>query len=232
MKIAICDDEADFVETIYQYLWDEQYCTIDKFFDSEGIWERYKNGYQYDIIFCDIMMQPLNGIELGRKIRSIDKKVTLVYLTSNLEFAPLGYEVRAFRYLLKPISKEALLSVMNDIRKEHNKERKLLFDTSIGSILFPESSLIYIEAFDKEAKIFYDSDSFYVKKSLSDLENMLTKQHFFRIHRKYLVHLDHVLEYDNNKVTLDNGKTLPISRRRSKEFRQSMEAFIKGEYLC
>lgn len=231
MKIAICDDETNFVETVYQYLWDEQNCTIDKFYNSEEFWARYENGYQYDIIFCDIMMQPLNGIELGRKIRKVDPKVTLVYLTSNLDYAPLGYEVRAFRYLLKPINKEALLSVMNDIRKEHNNERKLLFDTSIGSILVPESSLIYIEAFDKEVQIFYDSDSFYIKKGLSDLEDMLNKQLFFRIHRKYLVHLDHVLEYDNTKVTLDNGKTLPISRRRSKEFRHSMETFIKGEYL-
>lgn len=231
MKIAICDDEIDFVETIYQYLWDEQNCTIDKFFNSEEVWDRYQNGYQYDIIFCDIMMQPLNGIELGRKIRKVDKKVTLVYLTSNLDYAPLGYEVRAFRYLLKPINKEALLSVMNDIRKEHSNERKLLFDTSIGSILVPESSIIYIEAFDKEVQIFYDSDSFYVKKGLSELEDMLDKQQFFRIHRKYMVHLDHVIEYDNTKVTLDCGRTLPISRRRSREFRQAMESFIKGECL-
>ena len=176
-------------------------------------------------------MQPLNGIELGRKIRKVDKKVTLVYLTSNLDYAPLGYEVRAFRYLLKPINKEALLSVMNDIRKEHSNERKLLFDTSIGSILVPESSIIYIEAFDKEVQIFYDSDSFYVKKGLSELEDMLDKQQFFRIHRKYMVHLDHVIEYDNTKVTLDCGRTLPISRRRSREFRQAMESFIKGECL-
>ena len=120
---------------------------------------------------------------------------------------------------------------MNDIRKEHSNERKLLFDTSIGSVLVPESSIIYIEAFDKEVQIFYDSDSFYVKKGLSELEDMLDKQQFFRIHRKYMVHLDHVIEYDNTKVTLDCGRTLPISRRRSREFRQAMESFIKGECL-
>ena len=62
MKIAICDDEIDFVETIYQYLWDEQNCTIDKFFNSEEVWDRYQNGYQYDIIFCDI------SIGISRKI--------------------------------------------------------------------------------------------------------------------------------------------------------------------
>lgn len=105
----------------------------------------------------------------------------------------------------------------------------MLFDTSIGSILVPEGSLIYIEAFDKEVQVFYDNDSFYIKKGLSELEDMLTKQQFFRIHRKYLVHLDHVVEYDTTKVTLDCGRTLPISRRRSKKFRQAMEAFIKGE---
>lgn len=228
MRIAICDDEACFVETIYQYLWDEQNCTIETFLDSEELWAQYQNGTRYDVIFCDIVMEPLNGIELARNIRTLDKNVILIYLTSNLDYAPLGYEVRAFRYLLKPVHKEALLSVMNDIRKEQERERKLLFETTIGSLLVSEDTIKYIEVLDKEIQIFYNDDSFYIKKGLGEVEDTLTPQYFFRIHRKYLVHLDHVLEYDNTKVTLDSGKTLPVSRRRSKLFRKAMETFIQG----
>lgn len=231
MKIAICDDEACFVETIYQYLWDEQNCTIDTFLSSEEIWAQYQNGTRYDVIFCDIIMESINGIELARKIRTLDKDVILVYLTSNLDYAPLGYEVRAFRYLLKPIQRETLNSVMNDIRNELKKEKKLLFETPIGSILIFENTIKYIEVSDKEIQIFYNNDSFYIRKGLNEVEDILTAQFFFRIHRKYLIHLDHVLEYDNSKVTLDCGRTLPISRRRSKLFRNTMDAFIKGEYL-
>lgn len=228
MKIAICDDEACFVNTIYQYLWNEQNCTIETFLSAEELWKQYENGIRYDVIFCDIMMQPLNGIELAHKIRTLDNNVILVYLTNNLEFAPLGYEVRAFRYLLKPIHEKDFLSVMEEIRREQKKEKKLLFETSIGSLLIPESSIVYMEAFDKDIQIFYNQDSFYVKRGLNELEETLTNHCFFRIHRKYLIHLDHVLEYDNSKVTLDCGKTLPVSRRKSKAFRESMESFIKG----
>ena len=59
MKIAICDDEACFVNTIYQYLWNEQNCTIETFLSAEELWKQYENGIRYDVIFCDIMMQPL-----------------------------------------------------------------------------------------------------------------------------------------------------------------------------
>ena len=231
MRIAICDDEACFVDTIYQYLWDEQHCTIDTFLEAEQLLAQYENGTRYDVIFCDIMMEPLNGIELARKIRMLDQNVILVYLTSNLDYAPLGYEVRAFRYLLKPIQKEALLSVMAEIHQELKVQKKLLLETPFGSILIQENSIKYIEVFDKELQIFYDNDYLCIKKGLNELESMLTSQYFFRVHRKYLVHLDHVLEYDNSKVTLDCGKTLPISRRKSKEFRGAMNLFIKGELL-
>ena len=228
MRIAICDDEKCFVESIYHYLWAEQDCTIETFLSAEELWAQYENGFHYDVIFCDIVMQPLNGIELAHKIRTLDQNVILVYLTSNLEYAPLGYEVRAFRYLLKPIYKEDLLSVISKIRKELRKEKKLLFETTIGSILVSEDAIKYIEVSNKEIQIFYNNDSFYIKKGLQELEDSLTDQNFFRIHRKYLIHLDHVLEYDNTKVTLDCGKTLPVSRRKSKAFRESMESFIKG----
>lgn len=212
MKIAICDDEASFVNTIYQYLWDEQHCSIDTFLDPEQLLEQYENGIRYDVIFCDILMEPLNGIELARKIRILDQNVILVYLSSNLDYAPLGYEVRAFRYLLKPIKKEALLSIMTDIYQEQKIQNKLLFETPYGSILIPENSIQYVEVSDKELQIFYDNDSLCIKKGLNELETTLTSPYFFRIHRKYMVHLDHIAEYDSTKVTMDCRKTLPISR--------------------
>lgn len=231
MKIAICDDEACFVDTIYHYLWDEQHCTIDTYLNPEQLLEQYENGVFYDVIFCDILMEPINGIELARKIRTLDSNVILIYLSSNLDYAPLGYEVRAFRYLLKPIKKKALLSVMDDIYQEQKTQNKLLFETPYGSILVPENSIQYIEVSDKELQIFYDNDSLFVKKGLNELENTLTSPYFFRIHRKYMVHLDHVTQYDNTKVTMDCQKTLPVSRRKSKDFRETMNCFVKGELL-
>lgn len=229
MRIAICDDEPCFVDTIYQYLWDEQHCTIDTYLNPEQLLAQYESGVFYDVIFCDILMEPINGIELARKIRTFDENVILVYLSCNLEYAPLGYEVRAFRYLLKPVKKEALLSVMIDIYQEQKTQNKLLFETPYGSILIPENSIQYIEVSDKELQIFYDNDSLCIKKGLNELENILTSPCFFRIHRKYMIHLDHVTEYDNTKVTMDCQKTLPVSRRKSKYFRETMNCFIKGE---
>lgn len=231
MRIAICDDEAYFVETLKQYLWNEPHSAIDTFLSPEDLLKRCRTGKRYDVIFCDIVMKPYNGIELARKIRKFDNDVLLVYLTAYLKYAPQGYEVDAFRYLLKPIQEETVHSIMNDIRQKQQQQKKFFLETTVGSILTREDSIIYIEAQNKETLVFCEKDSFYAKKSLSELENLLTSTCFFRIHRKYIVHLNHVSEYDDCKLTLDNGKNLPISRRRSKKFSQTIQAFIKGEYI-
>lgn len=229
MKIAICDDEEYYVHTLQQYLWDNPNYAIDTFFSSDALLAQYEKGTHYDVLFCDIVMKPYNGIELARKIREYDKDVIIVFLSSYLDYAPQGYEVDAFRYLIKPIQQETFLSLMEDICQKQQNQKKILLETTVGSILTTEESIIYIEAHNKDTLIFCENETLDAKMGLCELEQLLTKHHFFRIHRKYLVHMNHITEYDDTRLTLDNGKTLSISRRKSKDFQQAMKTFIKGE---
>lgn len=228
MRVAICDDEACFAETIHNYIWGIWDCDIDVFLNPVDLLSQYKKGIHYDVIFCDILMEPYNGIEVGQKIRNFDTNVILVYLTSNLEYAPLGYEVSAFRYLLKPIHRDSLQTVLEDILSLEKQKRKLIIETESGSLLVAPNSILFLEAQDKETVIICVNDKIIVRKSLGELENELNRFSFFRIHRKYLVNLNHIEEYDHSRITLDNGQNLPISRRKNKLFQSAMEAFISG----
>lgn len=228
MKIAICDDEKIFAERIYQYLWRQLDCAVEYFLSPEPLLEKYRAGVRYDVVFTDILMEPYNGIELGRRIRAYDNRVFLVFLTSSLEYAPLGYEVKAFRYLLKPVSREDVFHVLKDIRTELQGSGKILMSLPEGELLLDLHRVIYLEANDKETAVYSEDDMLIVRKGLNELETLFAAGDFFRIHRKYLVNLDHVREVDENRLTLDCGQSLPVSRRKSKEFRDALQFFLEG----
>lgn len=228
MKIAICDDEKIFLNKLYEYLWQEQDCTVECFTDPAILLRQYEEGERFDVIFLDIKMKRLNGISLARRIRSFDTHVIIVFLTAYLEYAPAGYKVSAFRYLLKPISSKDITLVMKDIRRELKYSHKLMLKTPQCEMVLHSEDIVYLKADDKEITLYYSNDSLELHKSLNEFAALLPSELFFRIHRKYIVNLGHVREFDEKQLTLDCGITLPISRRNYREFRKALNLYIEG----
>ncbi|MCM1057416.1 MAG: LytTR family DNA-binding domain-containing protein [Firmicutes bacterium] len=228
MKIAVCDDEIVLVKQIYQYLWGQPDCSVDCFSSPERLLAKYEAGERYDVLFLDVLMQPVNGIALAKKIRGMDRNAVLIFLTAYLEYAPEGYEVNAFRYLLKPVKEQDIAAVMMEVRRELESTRTLAVRTSGCEMLLHTGELRYLEADNKDTLLYYMDDRITLRKGLNELEAQLSPFFFFRVHRKFLVNLTHVREFDETRLTLDCGKTLPISRRRSRAFRLALGAYIDG----
>ncbi len=230
MRIAICDDEKLFVRKIYQYLWQQHDCAVECFCSPVELLEKITAGERYDVFFLDILMTPISGMELARQIRERNRYAILIFITAYLEYAPEGYEVDAFRYLLKPVAENDLCLIMTDIRKKLEESAKtLLLRTPECNLLLHVPEILYLETADKETVLYCRDDLIRLRKSLNELEEQLPKAFFFRIHRKYLVNLPHVREYDTLRLTLDSGQTLPVSRRKSREFSLSLKTYIEGE---
>lgn len=231
MKIAVCDDEIVLVKKIDQYLWGQPDCSVTCFHSPEELWAKYEAGERYDVLFLDVVMKTVNGIELARKIRSRDRNAVLIFLTAYLEYAPEGYEVNAFRYLLKPVTEQKIGAVMMEVRRELEANRTLRVRTSGCELLLHTRDLKYLEADNKETVLYYMEDKITLRRGLNELEAELSPFFFFRVHRKFLVNLTRVREFDETRLTLDCGKTIPISRRRSRSFRLALGAYIDGG-LC
>lgn len=227
MKIAICDDEPIFLKRMYSYLWQQPDCTVECFPASDALLDNYKAGERYDVIFLDIVMSPVNGIEVAKNIREYDQSVILVFFTAYLEYAPAGYEVNAFRYLLKPVTEEDILRTIKDIRAKLENET-LLVKTPECDLLLHMQDLQHLEADNKNTILHYKGDVITLRKGLNELETLLPTSLFFRIHRKYMINLAYVREFDEAHVTLDSGRTFPVSRRNIKEFRLAIKAYIEG----
>lgn len=230
MKIAICDNEEIFVKKLYEYLWQQPDCSVQCFTSPSTLLQSYEGGERYDVLFLDILMKPFSGLSLSRKIRSYDSRVIIVFLTAYLEYAPAGYEVNAFRYLLKPVSQNDISQLMTEIRREFAVSRKLLLKTPQCELILNTEDILYFETNDKETTIYYEKDTFEVRRGLNELAAQLPPSLFFRIHRKYIVNLAHVREFDEKQLTLDSGHTLSVSRRKSQAFRKALEAYIEGGF--
>lgn len=220
MRIAVCDDNRSELEHL-QRLLDEykniRGLSIDcQVFESGVDLLFYMKGGEYDIIFLDIIMAGMNGIETAREIRDLDKNVKLGFLSSSSEFAVDSYSVRAGFYLLKPVLEDRLFPILDRMNAELCSPNQdfLAIKSKSGFMRLPFDKLEYLEIMNKT--IFFHMTDGSVHEStgtLSDYEEkLLPRSDFFKIHRSYLVNLKQIQNLSGKGAVLCTGHILPVSR--------------------
>lgn len=234
MKIAICEDEQIMADKIWNFFFDRKDIDAKCYPDSESLLADYENGERYDIIFCDVVMKAMNGIDLCRAIRKLDENVYFCMITNYVEYAPSGYEAGVFRYLLKPVEKEDVIKVLEDMQTISSSSSKIIIKSFHESVIIQSKALLYIEVKDKYSYVHYwkdepprKEDVIITAESLHHLEELLDSRNFCRIHRKYVINMEHVVSFTGLSVLLDCGITLPISYRKAGAFQDAFNAFLR-----
>lgn len=228
VNIAICDDDFIQRETIIKFLnvccqireWDFQLYVFSSGEDLLNTFETSK----YDIIFLDIYMKKLTGIDTAKIIRQSDSNVNLVFVTITPEFCLNGFEVGALHYILKPVTEESINDVLIRCEKQISKFGKYItiqdFNISIRNILF-------VEVFNKQCIIHTINRNITVSSSITNIVSEIADDNFVRCHRSYYVNLYHadVISNDNN-IIMKNGDKIPISIRRKNEVISMMDKIL------
>lgn len=177
------------------------------------------------IIFLDVDMGALNGIDTAKEIRKTNKDVIIIYVSGYVQYAPAGYQVKAFAYILKNDIDALFNDIMDEVFKERNFKEdifKIIIDSK--DISLPLKEIVFIESFDKTVDIHHTSGEKYtIKAQINDIYNELKSKGFLQIHKSYIVNMQHVIKAKNYVVALSNGKELMASQRRWKD--------IMAEYL-
>lgn len=229
MRIGICDDEKVIGEQLKGYL-ESYYQSLDVLIEchrsGEVLLERY-NKTAYDILFLDIEMVGIDGIEVARQIRLVNKEVVIIFLTSHQELATEGYEVNAYRFLIKPLDIKKLKQTLDLLKLEQAKDKKWIIK-EMGQIqVIKQKDIIYIEAQNNMLFICTRNGNIEIRQTLNEAEDALDKTLFYRVHRSYLINLNAVKLFDMKQVIMENNKTISISRMRSKRFRDCMLEYVK-----
>ncbi len=232
MRIAVVDDEKVFrskiCDMIYSF-YSQSDVVCSQFENGKALLDSYLSGKNFDVIFLDIEMPVLDGMETARKVREFSGDVLIIFLTSHTDMAVDGYEVGAFRFLPKSSPKSKLEKALTDIEKHISKSKRIILKTALQEYVVMPESIIYAESNNNNV-IFITNDSRYsVRMKLSAAFEMLNdaKPVFVKIHRCSVVNLAHICSYTNKEVYMDNGEVIPISRSFSENFRSRMFSYIK-----
>lgn len=237
MRIAICDDERACLTQASSLLeaWAKSRTNliIECFTEGDSLIRAQKSTRPFDIILLDIIMPALNGIEVAREIRSFDKDVKLVFLTSSAEYAIESYSVKASNYLLKPIAPEALFACLGELESEidaANEKRTVLVRGSRTVHRLDPRSIECLEARGKHVVLTLTTgESIGSIETLHALENKLDiADGFFKCHRSYIVNINHVGAYTTDEITMRSGSRVPIARNIKAEFKNAYFSIIFG----
>ena len=231
MRIAICDDQigcrTQAVTAIRECIRSEG-VLVDAFKDGRSFLLAFKKN-PYDLIFLDIEMPEMDGITVARRIRELNAEIPIVFLTSHIEFALEGYEVNALRYLTKPIQISKLREVLNYVSAQMRQQKALWIKTELGDVKILLNDILFMEAQNQNILIYTTKEAYCVRYNLSDYEQELSEDGFFRIHRGYLVSLSHIKSVGKGEVTLSNTTTLPVSRSKEKALKDVLYQYIRKE---
>ncbi|EQK43185.1 response regulator [[Clostridium] bifermentans ATCC 638] len=235
IRIAICEDEKEQQELLEGYINEAfkslslQY-KLDIFSSGEELLENYSK--DFDIVLLDIQLGEINGMDTARKIRLLDNKVEIIFITSLIEYALEGYEVRAYRYLVKPVKYEKLkANIINCIKEVDIKNKYIIVKEQGNQIKLDVNEITYIEVQKENITIHTLTKTYKTKGTMSNLENDIDCSRFFRCHKSFLVNLDHVKSIKQYLAILETSEEVPVSRYRFKETKEKFFELIE-EKLC
>lgn len=235
IRVAIVEDEgaqADALEKMLRSYGEEHDMpiSISKFHNAISFLD--SDNFTYNIIFMDILMPMLNGMDAAKIIRQRDKEVMLVFITNMQQYAIHGYEVGAFDYILKPLRPAEFklkFTRMLSRLEEKRSTRDFVIKTDNGYIRLNPAHILYIEVQAHHCMYHTRSGNYRQYQTLKAVEEKLKGLPFARCNNYLLVNLTHVKSVDGMEVQLDNGETLHMSNPRKNAFIQSFLSHMQGD---
>lgn len=239
LEIAVCDDEEYFLtqekEWISQYMKRLGYeFRIDTFASGVEFMAVGDKVSKYDIMFLDINMEEMNGLETARKIREYTKDAYIVFVTAFITYSLEGYKVDAVRYLLKDNDslEKAIMECLDVIvEKMHYVENKFTFDFQEGRKTLFLDEIVYIESNLHKLQFHLagqKSEQYTMYGRLDYIDEMLRDFNFCRVHKSYLVNLKYIEKVERYLARLSTGGTVSISQPKFNNVREEF-IYYKGE---
>lgn len=230
IHIAVCDDERDFVaylsELLTRYAQETgEEMKVTAYYDGMELIEGYDT--TIDLIFLDIQMKLVDGLRAAERIRQLDEKVGLIFLTTLTQCTLEGYKYQAADYIIKPIKYVRLKAEMDQWirRNRKNDSPAIVVANDAGKYKVYLRTLRYVETFNRNLLLHTDQEKIVCYKSMKEMEQELAGHGFVRCHTSYIVNLFFVKGVNKLEITLVTGETIPISQPKRKLFMEQLAEY-------
>lgn len=223
IRVLICDDDPLFLDSLFdavaQLLSEKQIRSkVHKFQFMEEISDQMMASC--DIVFLDVDYNAQNytGMDIARRLRQFRKDAIIIFVTNFIEYAPEGYEVQAFRYILKRNLQSELKLYLQQALDQLNTSRETIKIQVNGEYIdLPIEDVLYMEVMQHNVTVYvrkgHSVKSYEIYSSLSDMEEQLAERGFLRIHKSILVNMRRITKFQSKAAVLDNGTSLRVSEK-------------------
>ena len=236
MKIALVDDEQKCLDEMAGLIRDfstQHFCQLETvpFLNGEAFLEAFEEG-GFSAVFMDIYMDGMDGVAAAQKIRDIDSRCVLIFLTSSIDFMPDAFSCHAFEYITKPFSRQRIFKVLTDILE----------------VLPPLQKYIEVISDRKTVQVFLDrissvtTDAHYLDIILSDGTKLRCRMtmsefaaltggdsRFLPINKGITVNAEYILEFEDNCCVMENGEKFPLRVRDRLQIEQAARDYHFGK---
>lgn len=231
-RIAIVEDEsrtrAEIISYIKRYGEEhERAFVLSEFADGQSLLDCGEP--DFDIIFFDIDLPGISGMEAAREIRKTNDDVIIIFITNLENFAIQGYSVGALDYVLKPISYYGFsLRLTRALERLQKKESgEIILQTADTVIRLDTDQVYYVEISNRTLSYYTDKGVFEIRGSMKEAERQLSPYNFVKCNHWYLVNLKHVRGIHKNRVYVGDYQ-LEISRRNKTAFVKAVTDYVGG----
>ena len=236
IKIGICDDDLRAAGETQQYLDElgKKYgyrLEMDVYASGEELIREYQEGAGFDLIYLDIEMKQMDGIETAKWIREHHHHVILIYISSYDTYLKQLFEVEPFRFQQKPVGKEEFASVFLKAmaRIEEQKESYFRFQSGRNMMNLLCRDILYLESAGRKIIVHTRNRTYEYYDKLDHAQEMLEEKRFVRIHKAYLVNMDNVEAFQYERLSLKDGTILSISEKNRPRVRSIFWDYCRGE---
>ncbi len=232
MKIIICDDEKEYVDSVQQ--------KVDSFLKDKNMTAEYSlytdckefmenNAEVFDMAFLDIEMGEIKGTQVAEKLKEANPHIVVFIITSYDHYLDEAMDLNVFRYIKKPLDVKRLYSGLE-------KALQLLDKTVIEFYLknddvmkkVTSSDIIYVEIIGHATKVVTVNGEYMSKSNMRFWKEKLTASFFFQVHTSFIVNVKYITKYERHMITLNDNYNVPVAYRTQAAFRRYFMKYNGG----
>ena len=220
LKIAICDDVKSYIDILEKnvLVWAAQNginVIVKKFDGGKPLLHCIDDNGMFDLIFLDVKLKRMSGLEIAAKIREHDYITAIVFISQYDDYYKEAYNVHPFHFLSKPISQNLINDVMDSFMRMKMRDKETYsFSVNKAQYTLHLSDILYFGSERRQVYAVCEDETYMFYGKLNDVQKQLENKNtrFIRIHQSYLVNMKYIREYHYTDVIMSNGDILLISR--------------------
>jgi DNA-binding LytR/AlgR family response regulator len=228
LRIAICEDTDSEAKLLMSHIEKTSLdVEMQRFENGESFLEAFEPG-SFDLIFLDVYMGELSGVQTAEKIREQDSQVVIVFTTTSEDFTRESYRLNAYKYMLKPIYQDDVVDALElaIVKRDRAREAHLDIISDGEPVSIPFSDIEYVESRNgKSYVVTQNGEDYSTATSLDSLERILLPPRFLRTHRAFIANLDHVDDIEEDFL-MDNGDVVYIRVKDHRRIRHAYDDYI------